>query len=127
MGAVGKSSFLEGGLPTRMINSICQQIGFPEARIVFLLSSGMGNVLHPSDWLHSASHSAACVEPGSFMDLEDKACGWASAEVGGSIPMKTLSANRECGRPHSTANFAVSRNEKCNSVSSTLLCPGQHG
>lgn len=34
MRAVGKSSFLEGGLPTWMINSICQQIGFPEARIV---------------------------------------------------------------------------------------------
>lgn len=75
------------------------------------LSPWMGNVLHPLDWLCSASHSTAHVKPGSFMGLEDKPRGWAGAEVGGSTPMKTLSANKECGRPHCTVNFTMPRNE----------------
>lgn len=36
MGVMGKSPYLEDGLPTWMISSICQQIGFPRARIVLL-------------------------------------------------------------------------------------------
>lgn len=36
MGVMGKSPYLEDGLPTWMISSICQQIRFPRARIVLL-------------------------------------------------------------------------------------------
>lgn len=76
MGAVGKSPLFRGWaahtddqlhLPADRVSQ-SQDYCFP----ALSLSSWMGHVLPPSDWLHSASHSAVCVKPGSFMGLEDK-------------------------------------------------------
>lgn len=115
MGVMGKSPYREDGLPTHIISSICQQIGFPKARIVFLPGPFLPR------WETFSIPQTGSVQPLTVQHVSSLEVLW--------IWMQTLRMgwrrvlcfhtheNTVCkqgiasGRPHCTVNFTTSRDE----------------